>query len=342
MNVPELKGTYIPSMFVNHMGSDLMGSSEPSIWLCATSLQSFPSSQMGKIDAETSVHCALYICSSILRLANGASPPRIRFSPTLLHTCCLHTVYPGRRSDGLSSSSGRSHGDAIDGSHRRRSRRNEASGSSVPPMRLSLKSLHTVAVASRFGRAGALTTDDGGRVHKLQLQEHRKHLQAAVDGVAWHASAHQPRRRLYGNAVARQGWRRLACQCNACPIHLGDAALARQHRQPARQRADHFGEVAKRSAWHRNTAFCRGAWTISRAAPAPRPAVARAHRDRIHTCRPQHHAWRANTRRCMCQDLWASEWSEPMCPPHLWDWAWVPQPAARSPQSPRAESRRRR
>ncbi len=111
MNVLELAGTYVPSIFVNQMGSDLMGSSEPFIWLCATSLQEFPSSQMGKIDAETSVHCALYIASSILRFANGESPPRIRFSRTSLRTCCLHTVY--RPSDGLSSSSGMSHGDAI-------------------------------------------------------------------------------------------------------------------------------------------------------------------------------------------------------------------------------------
>ncbi len=41
-----------------------------------------------------------------------------------------------------------------------------------------------------------------------------------------------------------KGRRRLACKCHACAIHLGDAVLARQHRQPARQRADHFGEVA--------------------------------------------------------------------------------------------------
>ena len=145
MNVPELAVTYVPSAFFNQMGRDLTGSSEPSIWLCRTSLQAFrPSSQMGEIEATTSVHCALYIASSILRFANGASPPRIRFSRTSLHTCCLHTVY--RRSDGLSSNSGMSHGNAIDGSHRRRSRRSEASGSSVPPMRLSLKSLHTIAV----------------------------------------------------------------------------------------------------------------------------------------------------------------------------------------------------
>jgi hypothetical protein len=66
VNVPELNGAYIPSMFINHRGSDLMGSSEPSISLCATSLQAFyPSSQMGEIDAETSIHCALYIASSI-------------------------------------------------------------------------------------------------------------------------------------------------------------------------------------------------------------------------------------------------------------------------------------
>ncbi len=87
MNVPELAGTYVPSMFVNQMGKDLMGSSEPSIWLCATSLQAFyPSSQMGEIDAETSVHCALYMVSSIVRFANGESPPRIRFRLTALHT----------------------------------------------------------------------------------------------------------------------------------------------------------------------------------------------------------------------------------------------------------------
>ncbi len=176
--------------------------------MCPTSLQAFrPSSKMGEVDTATSVHCALYIASSILRFANGASPPRIRFSRTSLHTCCLHTVY--RRSDGLSSSSGTSHGDAIDGSHRRRSRRSEVSGSSVPPMRLSLKSLHTMAAAPRFGRAGSLSTGDGGRVHVLQLREHRKHVQATVDGVAWHASAHQPRRLLYGNANASRG-RRLA------------------------------------------------------------------------------------------------------------------------------------
>ena len=195
MNVPELAGTYIPGIF-----SDLMGSSEPSIWLCATRLQAFhPSSQMGEIDAATSVHCALYIASSILRFANGASPPRIRFSRTSLHTCCLHTVY--RRSDGLSSSSGTSHGDAIEGEpHRRRSRLSEASGSSVPPMRLSIKSLHAMAVPLRFSRAGALTTDDGGRVHALQLREHRKHLQAAVDSVVRHASAHQSLRLLFANA----------------------------------------------------------------------------------------------------------------------------------------------
>ncbi len=87
MYVPELAGTYIPSIFFNKMGRDLMGSSEPSIWLCATSLQAFrPSSKMGEIDAATSVCCALYMASSILRLANGASPPRIRFSRTSLHT----------------------------------------------------------------------------------------------------------------------------------------------------------------------------------------------------------------------------------------------------------------
>ena len=87
MNVPELAGTYIPSMFVNQMGKDLMGSSEPSIWLCATSLQAFrTSSQMGEIDTATRVHCAFYIAASILRFANGASPPRIRFWPTSLHT----------------------------------------------------------------------------------------------------------------------------------------------------------------------------------------------------------------------------------------------------------------
>ncbi len=54
----ELAGTYIPSMLLNQMGSDLMGSSEPSIWLCPIILQAFqPSSQMGEIDAATSVHC---------------------------------------------------------------------------------------------------------------------------------------------------------------------------------------------------------------------------------------------------------------------------------------------
>ncbi len=168
----ELAGTYIPSILFNQMGSDLMGSSEPSIWLRATRLQAFRrSSQMGEIDAATSVHGAVYISSSIVRFANGASPPRIRFSRTSLHTCCLHTVY--RRSDGLSGSNGMSHGDAIDGSHSNCSRLSEASGSSVPPMRLSFKSLHAIAVALRFGRAGALTTDDGGRVHDLQLREHR-------------------------------------------------------------------------------------------------------------------------------------------------------------------------
>jgi hypothetical protein len=87
LNVPELAGTYVPSIFVNQMGRDLMGSSEPSIWLCPTSLQAFyPSSQMGEIDAATSVHCALYMATSIVRFANGASPPRIRFSRTSLHT----------------------------------------------------------------------------------------------------------------------------------------------------------------------------------------------------------------------------------------------------------------
>jgi hypothetical protein len=106
VNVPEFAGTYIPSPSFTKLRSDLMGSSEPSIWLRPTRLQAFhPSSQMGEIDAAPSVHGVLYICSSILRLANGASPPRIQFKPTSLHTCCLYTIiHCNHQSDALSRS----------------------------------------------------------------------------------------------------------------------------------------------------------------------------------------------------------------------------------------------
>ena len=76
--------------------SDLMGSSEPSIRLCAIQLQASPkvtsqlSSLMGGTDAATSHHGHRYMYSSILRLANGAIPPRIRFQLTSLHTRSLH------------------------------------------------------------------------------------------------------------------------------------------------------------------------------------------------------------------------------------------------------------
>ena len=80
----------------------------------------------------------------------------------------------------------------------------------------------------------------------------------------------------------------VGAQLRRVRLHGGDAARARQHRQCARQRTDHLGEVAARSdRWHRNSACSLGACTLFRAAPAPLPAVARVHRDRIHACQPR-------------------------------------------------------
>ncbi len=130
-----------------------------------------------------------------------------------------HSIPVYRPSDGLSSSSGTSHGDAIDESHRRRSRLSEASGSSVPPMRLSLNSLHTIALALRFGRAGARTTDVVGA-----------YMNSSCGSIA--STSRLPLMALLGmllhtNRVGFSTEMQMQVEGGvACTIHVGDAALA--------------------------------------------------------------------------------------------------------------------
>jgi hypothetical protein len=174
-----------------------MGSSVPSIWLCAIFLQA----ANRRISAEVAgigKPGIQYMCTSVVSAESGASPPLMPFRLTSLHTFASSHGRSHTLSE-RSSSQQREHTSTINVSngraHRKRSRRSEPSGSSVPPMRLSLKSLHMIAAARRFSRAAAHAADDRC-VHPLELCEHRKHLEASRDSVVRHVTANQPKRQL--------------------------------------------------------------------------------------------------------------------------------------------------